>query len=86
MEKLYEFAEWPYRYSSQYRAIATGQYRCPKKWEYYLSGAIPQARIAPNDLSTQFYIAMPVMVKIEVKQNIYNFRWPYGKEIIQNQI
>ena len=30
--------------------------RPPKKGEFYLSGAIPQAWKAPNDLSTDFYI------------------------------
>ncbi len=35
----------------------TGEKRCPKKGEYYLSGAIVEAYLAPNDLSTEFYIA-----------------------------
>lgn len=34
--------------------------RCPKKGEHYLSGALPQAWKAPNDLSTEFYIAIKV--------------------------
>lgn len=34
--------------------------RCPKKGEHYLSGAKPQAWKAPNDLSTEFYIAIKV--------------------------
>jgi hypothetical protein len=31
-------------------------YRPPCKGEYYLSGAIPQAYLAPNDLSTPFLV------------------------------
>ncbi len=38
-------------------AINTGSKRPPKKGEYFLSGAIPMAYKAPNDLSTVYYIA-----------------------------
>jgi hypothetical protein len=31
-------------------------YRRPKKGEHYLSGAIPQAYIAPNDLSSEYLV------------------------------
>jgi hypothetical protein len=31
-------------------------YRKPLKGEYYLSGAIPQAYLAPNDLSTEYLV------------------------------
>ena len=34
----------------------SGEKRCPKKGEYYLSGAIPEVYQAPNDLSTVFHI------------------------------
>jgi len=37
-----------------------GPKRCPKKGEYYLSGALPQAYEAFNDLSQEFHIAIPV--------------------------
>ena len=40
-----------------------GEFRCPKKGEGYLSGAIIEAYYAPNDLSTQFHIAK--LVKVE---------------------
>ena len=40
----------------------TKEFRCPKKGEYYLSGARPCAYKAPNDLSTEFYIARPCKV------------------------
>ena len=31
--------------------------RCPKKGEYFISGAIPTAYRAANDLTTPYYIA-----------------------------
>jgi hypothetical protein len=36
---------------------ATGEFRCPRKGEWYLSGAKIQAWLAPNDLSTAYWIA-----------------------------
>lgn len=36
------------------------EFRPPRKGEYYLSGAIPCAYLAPNDLSTPYRIAIPV--------------------------
>ena len=44
-------------------AVATGEYRCPKKGELYLSGAKPMAYIAPNDLSQKYQIAKVMVVK-----------------------
>jgi hypothetical protein len=38
------------------RAVKTGEFRPPKAGEWYLSGAIPEAYRAPNNLSTSFYI------------------------------
>lgn len=32
--------------------------RTPKKGEYFLSGAIPVAYYAPNDLTTEYWIAV----------------------------
>lgn len=34
--------------------------RPPKKGEYYLSGAIPTAYKAPNDLSTPYMVIIPM--------------------------
>lgn len=34
--------------------------RAPKKGEWYMSGAIPAAYYAPNDLSMKFFICTPV--------------------------
>lgn len=38
-------------------AKRTGEFRPPKQGEYYISGAIPEAYRAPNDLTSSFYIA-----------------------------
>lgn len=38
---------------------ATGEFRPPRKYEYYLSGAVIEAYQAPNDLSTSYWIAKP---------------------------
>jgi hypothetical protein len=35
-------------------------YRAPKKGEYYLSGAIPMAYRALNDLSSEYFVVRPV--------------------------
>lgn len=48
-------------------AVWTGEKRCPKKGEWYLSGAIIEAYRAPNDLSTPFHIARLVRTKKEHK-------------------
>jgi len=37
-------------------AVKTKEFRCPKKGEYFLSGAQPMAYLAPNDLSTAYRI------------------------------
>ena len=42
------------------RYVKTGEVRCPKKGELYLSGALPTAYKAPNDLSTKFNIMREV--------------------------
>jgi hypothetical protein len=34
----------------------TGEFREPKKGEYYLSGTIPEIYQAPNDLTIKFWI------------------------------
>jgi len=40
--------------------VPTGEFREPRKGEFYLSGAIVAAYRAPNDLSTKFHIARRV--------------------------
>lgn len=39
-----------------YRFIKAGEYRAPKKGEWYLSGAIPCAYYAHNDLRSNYHI------------------------------
>lgn len=39
---------------------ATGDFRPPKKGEFYLSGAVIEAYQAPNDLNMSFWIAKQV--------------------------
>lgn len=45
-------------------AVNSKEYRCPLKGEWYLSGAIPGAYQAPNDLSQEYWIATLVKVKV----------------------
>ena len=49
--------------SKNFRAIATGEKRKPRKGEWYLSGAEITAYRAPNDLSTVYHIAKLVRVR-----------------------
>jgi hypothetical protein len=37
-----------------------GEFRAPRKGEWYISGAVPQVYQAFNDLGTKFYIAIEV--------------------------
>ena len=53
-------------------AIGSKQFRCPKKGEWYLSGAIPGAYKAPNDLNTKYWIA--TLVKITEVTEIIEYK------------
>ena len=68
-QKFYPIIDaWPNAprlWRKNYRAISTGTIRPPKKGEYYLSGAIPEAYRAPNDLTVSHHIARIVRIKIE---------------------
>lgn len=44
-------------------AIPIGEFRPPKKGEWFLSGAIPQAYYAPNNLTTSYQILELVIVE-----------------------
>lgn len=46
------------------RAVSTGERRCPKKGEWYLSGAEITAYKAPNDLTTKYHMARLVRVRL----------------------
>lgn len=45
-------------------AVNSREFRCPLKGEWYLSGAIPGAYKALNDLSTEYWIATLVKVNV----------------------
>jgi len=48
------------------RAVATGEKRCPKAGEWFLSGAVPGAYRAPNNLSAEYHIARLIRVSRQV--------------------
>lgn len=39
--------------------VKSGEFRAPRKGEWYLSGAEPAAYLAPADLSTPYHIMRP---------------------------
>ena len=41
---------------------ATGEWRSPRKGEFYLSGAVIEAYRAPNDLAQRFWIAKEIVL------------------------
>lgn len=43
----------------KFKYEATGEFRAPKKGEYYLSGAEIVAYRAPNDFTQEYWIAAP---------------------------
>lgn len=47
----------PSRTMREWRRVRFG---APRKGEYYVSGAIPQAYIAPNDLTMEYLIVEPI--------------------------
>lgn len=47
----------PARQRRRWRRVRFG---APRKGEYYVSGAIPMAYIAPNDLTMEYLIVEPV--------------------------
>lgn len=54
-------------------AEGTGEYRCPMKGEYYLSGAIVEAWKAPNDLTSPYWIAKRVRVERVEVVSVYEY-------------
>lgn len=46
------------------KAVATGEFRCPKAGEWFLSGAIIEAYQTKNDLRIPYHIARLVQTKI----------------------
>lgn len=44
-------------------AVGTASKRCPKKGEWFLSGAIPQGYKAPNDLGDEYNILRLMLMR-----------------------
>jgi hypothetical protein len=65
--ELYPVAEGPYRRANEFAALITGEFRNPLKGEYYLSGAIPEAWQAPNNLLTRYHICRIVRIEKRVE-------------------
>jgi hypothetical protein len=63
-KKYYPVADRP-DFNNKYKARHTGKFRAPRRGEYYLSGAIPEAYRAPNDLTSAYWIMK--LVRVEVK-------------------
>ena len=54
---------YPVGYRDDIRAIKTGEFRPPKKGEYYISGAVPTVYRALADLDDSYHIAKKVHVR-----------------------
>lgn len=63
MTKYYPVLIGPLEGRINYHARATGEFRPPRKGEWYLSGAIVEAYQARADLTTSFHIAKVVKTK-----------------------
>lgn len=64
MTEFYQAADYPERAQKDVRFKRTKEFRAPKKGEWYLSGAIAEAYRAPNDLSSPYWIATRVSVRL----------------------
>lgn len=51
-------------------AVWTGEKRCPKKGEWFLSGAHVEAYYTSNDLSTVYHIAKLGLIETQIIHNI----------------
>jgi hypothetical protein len=52
------------------RAKLTGEFRCPKQDEWYISGAISEAYKTRCDLSSKFWIAKIVLIEKKTIENV----------------
>lgn len=68
--QIYPLAGYQSRMGKDVQAIKTHEFRCPKKDEWYLSGAIPEAYQAKSDLQTPFHICRLVKVQAKTIQTI----------------
>ena len=51
-------------FSKKIMAVFTGEKRCPKAGEWFLSGAVVEAYRTKNDLDTPYYIASLVRTEL----------------------
>jgi hypothetical protein len=61
--KYYPISFGDAAFRRHHHARATGEFRCPRKGEYFLSGAIIEVYQAHNDLTMEYYIAEIVKTK-----------------------
>jgi len=55
----------------QLRAVCTGEFRAPKKGEWFLSGAVPEAyKAKTGKIAIKFYIARLVRVEVRTVEEI----------------
>jgi hypothetical protein len=52
------------------RIRPTGEFRCPRKGEWFLSGAIVEGHQAKADMSAAFYIGELVEIKRKITEEI----------------
>lgn len=81
----------PVKLRKDIRCQSTGEFREPKKGEWFISGAIPEAYQAPNDLSTKYWIGTLVRVNktVIVREDVveeYGNWIPLEKEKLDNEI
>lgn len=58
------------RWRGHVRAKSTGEFRAPRRGEWYISGSAPQAWRAFNDLETAYNIAVLVHVETVTREII----------------
>ncbi len=61
------------KYDGIIHVLNTKNFRCPKKGEWFISGAIPEGYLADNDLDQKYYIAKLVRVKFVTQTIIEEF-------------
>ena len=59
------YSVFPDKRANDHRIRSTGEYRNPRKGEWFISGAIPEGYLAPSDLSFPYFIGELVKVKIK---------------------
>jgi len=69
LPKKVHFEGAPQRALKSYKILG---YRFPKKGEYFLSGAICEAYLSPNDLSAYYLVVQPCEIE-EVKTKTFDY-------------